>query len=89
MGKLIVRDLKIYAYHGCFVEETKIGAEYQLDLWVEGDFSASEKSDDLNDTVDYVELANLAAQEMSVPSKLIEHIATHTYTISVELHRAT
>mgnify|MGYP001376248979 CR=1 FL=1 len=80
MGKLILRDIKIYAYHGCFSEETKIGSEYQLDLWVEGDFAISESSDNLNDAIDYVELADLAAHEMSVPSKLIEHVANRILT---------
>ena len=75
MGKLVLQNLKVYAYHGCFKEETKIGGEYCLDLWIEADFSDSEKSDDLSKTVDYVEVADLAAREMKIPSKLIEHVA--------------
>ena len=75
MGKILLRDLTIYAYHGCFAEETKIGAEYKLDVWVEGDFSSAEKTDDLSTTVDYVLLSDLVKEEMSIPSKLIEHVA--------------
>ena len=75
MGRLKLQTLKICAYHGCFKEETKIGGEYHLDLWMEADFSDSEQSDELSKTIDYVEVADLAAQEMKTPSKLIEHVA--------------
>tara|TARA_B100001250_G_C19067184_1_gene472715 strand:- start:25 stop:381 length:357 start_codon:yes stop_codon:yes gene_type:complete len=74
MGEIILRDLTIYAYHGCFSEETKIGAEYKLDVWVKGDFSLAEKTDDLSSTVDYVVLSDIVNEEMAKPSKLIEHV---------------
>ena len=75
MGVIKLRDLTTYSYHGCFSEENKIGSEYKVDIWVEGDFSEAESNDNLKDTIDYVVLADLASKEMSVPSKLIEHVA--------------
>ena len=75
MGKITLRNLTCYSYHGCFLEETKIGSEYTLDIWVEGDFSKAEETDDLKNTIDYVQLADIAAYEMAIPSKLIEHVA--------------
>ena len=75
MGRIFVRNLNVYAYHGCFLEERKIGSEYRLDIWVEGDFSSPESSDDLMDTIDYVAISDIAAKEMSTPSNLIEHVA--------------
>ena len=75
MGRILIRDLITYSYHGCFEEENKIGAQYKLNIWVDGDFSKAESSDSLHNTIDYVELADLAAKEMAVSSKLIEHVA--------------
>ena len=75
MGRIIVEDLEIYAYHGCFEEEREIGSDYKLKIWVEGDFSRAEKSDNLKDTIDYVEISDIAKDEMRVSSKLIEHVA--------------
>ena len=75
MGKIILKNINIYAHHGCFLEETKIGSEYKLDIWLEGDFSQAENTDNLNETVDYVEVSDIAVQEMAKPSKLIEHVA--------------
>ena len=75
MGEIRLRGLTIYAHHGCFIEETKIGLEYKLDVWVKGDFSLAEKTDKLSNTVDYVIVSDIVNQEMSRPSKLIEHVA--------------
>ena len=75
MGRITVNNLQVYAYHGCFSEENKIGAEYNLNIWVEGDFSQAETTDSIDETVDYVAIADLACSEMETPSKLIEHVA--------------
>jgi len=48
MGKIIVRGLKSYAYHGCLESEKKIGGHYETTVWVEGDFSKAEVKDLLN-----------------------------------------
>jgi dihydroneopterin aldolase len=39
------------------------------------DLSAAVKSDDLNDTADYVWLHGMVREEMAIRSKLIEHVA--------------
>ena len=75
MGRITVRDLAMYSYHGCYAEEQKIGSEYKLDIWVEGDFSSAEKTDELTHAIDYVEISDIASEEMAVSSKLIEHVA--------------
>ena len=75
MGKIIVKDIVIYAYHGCYKEEQQIGSDYSLDVWVEGNFSNAEKNDNLSDTVDYVRISDIVSEEMLIPSKLIEHVA--------------
>ena len=75
MGEIKLSNLTIYAYHGCFSEERKIGAEYKLDLWVTGDFALAEQTDNLSKTVDYVQVSDVVSKEMGVPSKLIEHVA--------------
>ena len=75
MGKILVKDIIIYAYHGCYKEERQIGSDYKVDVWVDGNFSNAEKSDDLHDTVDYVRISDIVSEEMLIPSKLIEHVA--------------
>ena len=75
MGKIILENIRIYAYHGCMEEEAKIGTDYLIDLEVETDLSKSIASDELKDTVDYVLLNKIVKEEMKIRSKLIEHVA--------------
>ena len=75
MGKVKVENIKVYAYHGCLKEETSIGSEYSVDVWVNANLSKASVSDDLVDTIDYVHINHIVKEEMKVPSKLLEHLA--------------
>ena len=75
MGRITIKDLEVYAKHGCFDEEKIIGANYQIDIWIEGDFTNAHKTDRLSDAVDYVTVADIAREEMMFSSNLIEHVA--------------
>lgn len=70
-----VHGLEIYAYHGCLEEEAITGTRFKLDIDVYYDFSLAAADDDLSETVDYVEVSQIAKEEMSVRSKLIEQVA--------------
>ena len=75
MGTILVEGIKVYAYHGCLDEESKIGADYIVDVTLETDLSKSAMSDDLQDTIDYVRVYEIVKLQMAVRSKLIEHVA--------------
>ena len=75
MGFIKVENIRVFAYHGCLIEESKIGSNYRVDLCVKADLTASSLSDDLNDTVDYVLLNNIVKEEMAIRSKLLEEVA--------------
>lgn len=75
MGKVSLKNIRVYAYHGCLREETLIGSDYRVDLKVWANLEKSTQSDSLEDTVDYVLLNDIVKQEMAVASKLLEHVA--------------
>ena len=75
MDSITLNNIRIYAYHGCLPEETKIGSDYRVDLSVEADLDHSAETDVLADTVDYVHLNRIVKEEMHQPSKLLEHVA--------------
>ncbi|MDO4729177.1 MAG: dihydroneopterin aldolase [Bacteroidota bacterium] len=75
MGRIILNNIRVYAYHGCMEEEAKIGSEYSVDLEVKASLVKSAKSDNLHDTVDYVLLNAIVKQEMAIRSQLLEHVA--------------
>ncbi|MGA1149655.1 MAG: dihydroneopterin aldolase [Flavobacteriaceae bacterium] len=75
MGKIFLKNIRLYAYHGCMDEEEKIGSDYIVNLTVTANLERSSKSDRLLDTVDYVALHNIVKEEMKIRSKLLEHVA--------------
>lgn len=75
MGVIKVENIRVFANHGCLKEETAIGSDYRVDLMVKANLKASAKSDELNDTVDYVFLNKVVREEMDVPCKLLETVA--------------
>jgi len=75
MNKIEVTGIRIFAYHGCLDEETRIGTNYEVNLAVWADLSTSAKTDKLKDTVDYVALNHIVKEEMAIPAKLLEVVA--------------
>ena len=75
LGIIKVKNIRIYAYHGCLLEEGKIGSDYRVDVSVKANLSQSAQTDALQDTVDYVHLNKIVKEEMAIRSKLLEHVA--------------
>ena len=69
-----VNGIKLYAHHGCLPEEEAIGGHYIVDVAITTDFTEAMQNDDLNKTVDYVDVNRIVSREMAIRSKLIEHV---------------
>jgi dihydroneopterin aldolase len=80
MGTIKLKNIRTYSYHGCLIEEGKIGSDYSVDLEVKTNLKQSSISDDLKDTVDYVLLNNIVVEEMAIRSHLLEHVAQRIIT---------
>ncbi len=74
MGIIKVENIRVYAFHGCLIEEGKIGSDYRVGVKVKADLTKSSQSDELNDTVDYVHLNKIVKDEMAIRSALLEHV---------------
>ena len=75
MDEIHLKNIRIYAYHGCMEEEKKIGSDYLVNLVVQSDLSLSCKSDKLKDTVDYVALLDIVKNQMKIRANLLENVA--------------
>ncbi|MDT0690460.1 dihydroneopterin aldolase [Salegentibacter sp. F188] len=84
MGKIKLKNIRVFAYHGCLIEEGKIGSDYRVDLTVNGDLSHSSKTDNLEDTIDYVHLNKIVKEEMAIRSKLLENVAERIINRTLE-----
>lgn len=80
MGVIKVENIRVFAYHGCLKEESKIGSDYLVDLEVEANLEKSAASDLLRDTVDYVFLNKIIREEMLRPTHLLETVAKRILT---------
>jgi dihydroneopterin aldolase len=74
MGIIKVSGIRLHGYHGCLAEEAKIGGEYIVDVSIQTDYSAAEKSDRLDETIDYCSVYAIVKEEMGIRSKLIEQV---------------
>jgi len=75
MGLITVEGIRVFAYHGHLPEEAVLGGHFIVNVWVEADTVEVEKTDDLNDTVDYVKIIEIVKQQMTIRSNMIEHPA--------------
>jgi dihydroneopterin aldolase len=69
-----VNGIQLYAFHGCLEEEGRIGGHYIVDVSLTTDFTSAALSDNLTQTVDYVDINRIVSEEMAIRSKLIEHV---------------
>jgi 7,8-dihydroneopterin aldolase/epimerase/oxygenase len=75
MGKIEIEGMEFFAYHGHFKAEQIVGNRFLVDIAVETDTSGPEKTDRLDDAVDYQLIYKLVKREMGEKSHLLENIA--------------
>ncbi len=68
-------DARFYAYHGYYPEEQVLGNEFTIDIYVAFDRGDRKTADELQHTVNYEQLYDIAKTEMQEPRKLLETVA--------------
>lgn len=63
MDKIYIRDLEVYAFHGCNEEEKSMGQKFLISAELFLDLSKAGESDDLTKTVNYGELCEKLEEE--------------------------
>jgi len=76
MGKIILEDIEIYAYHGHLPEENEIGGKFLVNLEIDTALEDAFASDNIKDTFDYQQAYVIVKEEMAIKSALLEHIAS-------------
>ncbi|MBL0047163.1 MAG: dihydroneopterin aldolase [Bacteroidetes bacterium] len=79
MGQINIEGIKLYAYHGCLEEEAKIGSHYEVNVFIDVDFSAASSSDLLDKTVDYVVVYAIVKNQMAIRSNLLEQVGKRIF----------
>lgn len=76
MDAIIIEGLKVDTVIGCFNWERQIIQPLMLDLTIHNDLTQAANSDELDDTLNYAQICEIAAQVIQAAQpKLIEHAA--------------
>ena len=76
MDTIIIEGLKVDTVIGCLNWERQIIQPLMLDLTIHNDLNQAAQSDELDDTLNYAQICELAAQVIQqAKPKLIEHAA--------------
>ena len=73
MLSIHLHKLQFYSFHGVHEEERMLGGEYEMDLEVRFEESVNVITD-LETSVNYNDLYDIADTEMSVPTSLLETV---------------
>lgn len=68
---ILLDKVEVYAYHGWYKEEQKVGGKYQVSIHAKSTYLGS---DDLNNTLNYEKLYEIIIEEMKIPSNLLEEV---------------
>ncbi|WP_293772155.1 dihydroneopterin aldolase [uncultured Corynebacterium sp.] len=97
--RIELTGLKCFGYHGVFEEEKRTGQPFIVDITCWLNFSEAAARDDLSKTVNYAELADVAARIVEGPARdLIETVAIEVaevamaafdelYAVEVTIHK--
>ena len=75
MAYIELENMEFHSFHGCFKEERIVGNSFLVQFSFEVDTEKAEKTDDINDTINYQTVYIIVKQEMSQASHLLEHVA--------------
>ena len=82
MSMIAIEGMEFYSYHGCFKEEKEIGTHFIVDFYFTNDTTRAEITDDLDETISYLDVYQLIKKEMSISSDLLEHVARRILKIA-------
>ena len=86
-GSIEINGLRLFGRHGVYEEELLNGNTFELTLLLDYDISRPMISDDINDTLNYAQAVEIIRKEMETPSKLLEHVASHTSGVNHRISR--
>ena len=69
-----LEGMKFYNFHGVLSQENNERATVYVDLKLKTDFTQAAETDELEGTVSYADIHTAVKEEMSIPSKLLEHV---------------
>ena len=90
MDKITITGITGFGFHGVLEHERRDGQTFSVDLEVTTNFDSAVTSDDVRDTVNYAELAEIVhAAIVGEPVNLIEKLANRIATDCLDISGVT
>ena len=70
-----IEKMEILAFHGCYEAEKKVGNKFEIYLQIVCDATKSADSDNVVDTVSYLDLYATIRREMAITANILESVA--------------
>jgi len=74
MSVITLENMEFHAYHGCLEHEKKLGNTFVVSVSMKMNTDKAEKSDLLEDTLNYQKVYNVVKEQIEIPANLIEHV---------------
>lgn len=91
MVTIELQNIRLHAFHGLYAGEEKTGSPYEVSVKVVYNENGSQ-FDNLENTVNYVTVFEIIKERMSIPTPLLEKVATgiidqikHRFPFTVEI----
>lgn len=72
---IFVNDIQLHAYHGVMPQEQLTGNDYLVSVSAQYPIDKAIATDDVQHTLNYAMVYDIVKEEMSISSKLVEHVA--------------
>jgi len=70
-----LEDISLTAYHGVLAQERETGNTFLVTVTLDIPEPRAVETDDVMDTINYKQVYDIVAEQMAVPSNLLEHVA--------------
>ena len=78
-GIIELRGMHFTAFHGCLQEEKEYGNAFSVDFKCRYGIRQAAESDELSRTLDYSRIYDIVAEQMAIPSNLLENVAARIF----------
>lgn len=76
IATITLENMELYAFHGCYAQEQKVGNRFRVDLTLKYDASTACQSDLVEQTVNYLMVYQSVREQMMITSHILEHVAS-------------
>lgn len=74
-GTIEIENMKFYAFHGCYDTEKRVGNQFLVSVKLDTNLDLPAQSDNVHETINYLQVYEIVRAEMEVVSNILEHVA--------------